>query len=213
MSKTTHRYLIPAQVHLHEIEIQKSRFITRLAHAPTAEDARNFVDALRQQFPDATHHCWAFVAGPPGDSRSVGMSDDGEPSGTAGKPMLTVLMHSEVGEIVAVVTRYFGGQKLGTGGLVRAYTQAVQDALATLPTQEHVITIDVTIEAQYPDHGTIERLLQEWEIDIESTEYTDKVTMHIKVPDDRWEGLRKQIIDRSAGRAHILGTSDSDLNP
>lgn len=209
MSKTTHRYLIPSRVHEHEIEIQRSRFITRLAHIESADESRAFVDAVRREYPDATHHCWAFVAGPPGDSRSIGMSDDGEPSGTAGKPMLSVLMHSEVGEIVAVVTRYFGGQKLGTGGLVRAYTQAVQEALATLPTQEHVITVSVKITLQYPDHSAVERLFQQREIEIESTEYTDVVTLNANVPDDRWDALRTEIVDRSAGRAMILLPEES----
>lgn len=203
----SHRYLTPAATHEHEIDIQRSRFITRIAHAPTAEDARAVLDQARVDYPDATHHCWAFVAGPPGDTRSIGMSDDGEPSGTAGKPMLTVLLHSEIGEIVAVVVRYFGGQKLGTGGLVRAYTQAVQDTLATLPTQEHVVTIAVRVELQYPDHGAVERLFQDAEVEIADIVYTDVVEIHADVPDDRWETLRTRIVDRTAGRA-IIHVSD-----
>lgn len=210
MSETTHRYLIPAAVHESTLEIQRSRFITRIAHAPSAEAAREFVDGLREQYPDATHHCWAFVAGPPGDSRSIGMSDDGEPSGTAGKPMLTVLMHSEVGEIVAVVTRYFGGQKLGTGGLVRAYTQAVQEGLASLPTQEHVVTIAVQITLQYSDHGTVERLFESADVDIADTEYTDTVTIFADVPDDRWPALRTQIVNATAGKAEIHDGLDAE---
>lgn len=206
---STHRYLTPATTHEHEIEIQKSRFITRIAHAPTAEDARAALDQARADYPDATHHCWAFVAGPPGDTRSIGMSDDGEPSGTAGKPMLTVLLHSEIGEIVAIVIRYFGGQKLGTGGLVRAYTHAVQEALATLPTQEHVITIEVGVVLQYADHGGVERLFQEAGVEIADTIYTDVVEIHAEVPDDRWEALRARIVDRTAGRAVIHVSDDA----
>src|SRR5690625_3641612 len=132
------RYPIPARTHRVEQEIQRSRFITTVAHAPTIEEARAFIDSIREEFPDATHNCWAFAAGPPGDTAAIGMSDDGEPHGTAGRPMLTALLHGGVGEIAAVVTRYFGGTKLGTGGLVRAYTSSVQQALESLPTRERV---------------------------------------------------------------------------
>lgn len=203
MTEATRRYLIPAQTHEDEIDIERSRFIGTVGHAPDADTARAFVEDVRQRFPDATHHCWAFVAGPPGDSRVIGMSDDGEPSGTAGKPMLSVLMHSDVGEIVAVVTRYYGGKKLGTGGLVRAYTHAVQQVLSVLPTREHVHTIDVEVELQYADHGGVERLFQESAVDIRETVYTDTVTIYSDVPDDLWDALRARIVDRTAGRAMI----------
>lgn len=203
MSETTRRYLIPSATHEDEIEIERSRFIATLGHAASADEARAFIENVRQRFPDATHHCWAFVAGPPGDSRVIGMSDDGEPSGTAGKPMLSVLMHGEVGEIVAVVTRYYGGKQLGTGGLVRAYTQAVQSPLATLPTREHVHTIAVEIEVQYPDHGGVERLFQESDVEIRDTVYTDTVTVFSDVPDDQWPALREKIINQTAGSANI----------
>ncbi|NLG62975.1 MAG: hypothetical protein GX539_12100, partial [Candidatus Cloacimonetes bacterium] len=100
--------------------VQRSRFIATLAHAPDVESARAFIEEVRAEFPDATHNCWAFVAGPPGSTSHVGFSDAGEPHGTAGRPMLDVLLHSGIGEVAAVVTRYFGGVKLGKGGLVRA---------------------------------------------------------------------------------------------
>src|SRR5690349_3350547 len=132
------RYLVPARVHRVEQEVQKSRFVTTAAPAPTVEEARAFIARVREEFPDATHNCWAYVAGPPGSTAQVGMSDDGEPHGTAGRPMLTVLLHSGVGDICAVVTRYFGGTLLGTGGLVKAYSGGVQLALVDLPTIERV---------------------------------------------------------------------------
>ena len=115
-------YKIPATLHRTEEKIKRSRFIATVAHASTEKDVKTFISMIKKEFPDATHNCWAYVAGPPGDTARVGMSDDGEPHGTAGKPILTVLLHSEIGEIVAVVTRYFGGTKLGKGGLVRAYS-------------------------------------------------------------------------------------------
>src|SRR5262245_29082875 len=135
---TDARYRVPARPVRVEDRIEKSRFIASAARAQSSADARAFVESLRSEMPDATHHCFAFVAGPPGSSNAVGSSDDGEPSGTAGRPMLSVLMNCGVGEIVVVVTRYFGGVKLGKGGLVRAYTGAVQHALRELATVERV---------------------------------------------------------------------------
>ena len=121
-----------------EIIIRRSRFLTHCAHTPGMEAARAFVEQIRTKHADATHNCWAFVAGAPGHSGQVGFSDDGEPHGTAGRPMLQVLLHCGVGEITMVVTRWFGGVKLGTGGLVRAYQDSVRENLATLPLAEKV---------------------------------------------------------------------------
>ena len=123
------RYPIPAGICRVEEEIKRSRFIATLGYTPTREEARAFVDRVRAEFQDASHTCWAFLVGPPGSTVTVGMSDDGEPHGTAGRPMLNVLHHSGVGDLTAVVTRYFGGTKLGKGGLVRAYSGGVQRAL------------------------------------------------------------------------------------
>ncbi|CAE6878617.1 IMPACT family member YigZ [Vibrio sp. B1FLJ16] len=124
-------YLIPAQPAQFEEEIKKSVFITYLAHTPSIEAAKAFVDQIKIKHSDARHNCWGFVAGRPEDSMKWGFSDDGEPSGTAGKPILAQLSGSRVGEITAVVTRYSGGIKLGTGGLVKAYGGGVQQALSS----------------------------------------------------------------------------------
>ncbi|HEX4932653.1 MAG TPA: YigZ family protein, partial [Gemmatimonadaceae bacterium] len=103
------RYPVPAERVRAELVIERSRFICTMGRAETSEAAHAFVKEVQGEFADATHNCWAFVAGAPGSTARIGMSDDGEPHGTAGRPMLTVLMHSGVGEVVAVVTRYFGG--------------------------------------------------------------------------------------------------------
>jgi len=110
---TAGRYHIPAGAVRVEEEIKRSRFITSLAPAPTVEAARALIAAVSAEFADANHNCWAYVVGPPGSTGQIGMSDDGEPHGTAGRPMLNVLLHSGIGDIVAVVTRYFGGTLLG----------------------------------------------------------------------------------------------------
>ncbi len=132
------RYPIPAARARAELVIERSRFVCTVSRAESPDAAHAFIKEMQGEFANATHNCWAFVAGPPGSTARIGMSDDGEPHGTAGRPMLTVLMHSGVGEIAAVVTRYYGGTKLGTGGLVRAYSAAVQEALARLERRERV---------------------------------------------------------------------------
>src|SRR5829696_5035390 len=127
------RYDIPVAHHRVEQSIDRSRFICTIAPADAVDAAQEFVRAMNAEFADATHNCWAYVIGAPGSTDRIGMSDDGEPHGTAGRPMLTVLLHSGVGDVAAVVTRWFGGVKLGTGGLVRAYGGALQQALEMLP--------------------------------------------------------------------------------
>lgn len=119
------RYNVPnlaaGEIHRAEETIHRSRFIVTMARVSSPEEAKAFIDSIRAEHDQATHNCWAYVAGEPGSTAQIGASDDGEPKGTAGRPMLTVLLHCGVGEIAAVVTRYFGGILLGTGGLVRAY--------------------------------------------------------------------------------------------
>lgn len=127
-------YLTPADTHRFETEVKRSRFITTVGNVHDSTDAKRFIGLVRLEFPDASHHCWAMVAGAPDNVHQRDQSDDGEPRGTAGKPMLNVLQHSGLGNIAVVVTRYYGGVKLGTGGLVRAYTHAVSAALKTLET-------------------------------------------------------------------------------
>ena len=131
-------YLIPKSAVVFEEEIKKSRFITYLQHTEGLEQAKAFWAEIKAQHPNARHHCWAAVAGKPTDSQQLGFSDDGEPAGTAGKPMLSALLGSQVGEVSAVVVRYYGGILLGTGGLVRAYGNGVQQALKLLETERKV---------------------------------------------------------------------------
>lgn len=126
--------LAPGEIHRVEDVIRRSRFIATFARASSTEEARDFLERIRAEHAQATHNCWAYVAGEPGSTAQVGASDDGEPKGTAGRPMLTALLHSGVGEVAVVVTRYFGGILLGTGGLVRAYQGSVKLGLETLPT-------------------------------------------------------------------------------
>jgi len=194
-----HGFPVPGRIHRVTETIQRSRFITTLARAPDADAARAFVRGVRDEFDDATHNCWAFVAGPPGSTRSVGMSDDGEPHGTAGRPMLTALLHSGVGEIVAVCTRYYGGVKLGTGGLGRAYSGGVKLALETLPVEELVARARVEVRVGYPHVDGLQRLLDELEAVLAHESYGGEVRYEVLVPEIRLAQFQRRLADLTAG--------------
>ena len=197
------RYPVPARPHRAEEIIRKSRFITALAHAPTPWAAHAFLARIKEEFPDATHHCWAYVAGPPGETASVGMSDDGEPHGTAGRPMLTALLHSGVGEIVAVGTRYYGGTKLGTGGLSRAYSGGVKLALETLPTQEKVERATLRLEVAYESLDPLRRILEEMEGVVQAEDYSEVVRLRVAVPRERVEAFTEGVAGISRGQGVV----------
>jgi uncharacterized YigZ family protein len=203
MSQDTPAYLVPAGVHRVEETIRRSRFITTGGHAPTSEEAHAFVARIREEFPDATHNCWAFVAGPPGDTASMGMSDDGEPHGTAGRPMLQTLLHSDVGEIVVVSTRYFGGTKLGTGGLSRAYGGGAKLLLETLPLVEKVRRTRLLVVVDYETVDPLKRLLEEVGGRLLEEEYTGEVRYRVAVPTGEVEAFRKTLAGLTRGRASV----------
>jgi uncharacterized YigZ family protein len=203
MSDARRRFPVPAANARVEDRVEKSRFIASVARAESAAGARAFVETLRREFPDATHHCFAFVAGPPGSTAAVGSSDDGEPSGTAGRPMLSVLLNSGVGEIVVVVTRYFGGIKLGTGGLVRAYTAAVQHALRELATVERVTWIEARVVISYPQVDAVRRAIERVGGSIADESFAADVTLVARVSDDRRVELERALLDATAGSAQI----------
>ncbi len=197
------RYPIPAGLHRVEEEIDRSRFITTVAYTPTVEAARAFIDQVRAEFADATHNCWAYLAGPPGSTGQVGYSDDGEPHGTAGKPMWTVLQHSGVGDISAVVTRYFGGILLGKGGLVRAYSGGVKLALETLPRAMHVPKADLLVVIDYASVTPVQRLLPEFEARVQDEDYGADVTYRLRLPVDRAPALRQRLVELTNGQVLI----------
>ena len=196
-------YPVPAGLHRVELVIDHSRFIASIARAESPADARRFIDEIRVEFSDATHNCWAYVCGRPGDTAAIGMSDAGEPRGTAGRPMLDVLLHSGIGEIAAVVTRYYGGTKLGTGGLVKAYGGSVQHALATLPTTRHVVRVTALIEAGYADVDVLRRTLAEFDGQLLAEEYGERVRYSAAVPQQLWAAFADALADRTAGRASM----------
>jgi len=198
---STPPFRVPARPHRVEETIKRSRFITTAAHAPDVEAARDFIDSVRQEFPDATHHCWAFVTGPPGDSAHIGMSDDGEPHGTAGRPMLNTLLHGDVGEIVCVCTRFYGGTKLGTGGLSRAYSGGVALMLESLPTRRKVERTAVSLTADYAQADAIRRILEDTDALVDEEIFDAEVHWKLRVAKSGLEQLRQRVADASRGEA------------
>jgi uncharacterized YigZ family protein len=197
------RYLIPGGEHRVEEEILRSRFITSVGYAQTVEEARAFIERMRGEFSDASHNCWAYVVGPPGSTAQVGMSDDGEPHGTAGRPMLTVLLHSGVGDVVAVVTRYFGGTLLGKGGLVKAYSGGVQLALASLPTVERVPKSTLEAVIDYSNVTGVQRMLPDYEAELLGEEYAVDVTYRLLLPTEQVEAFTQALTDLTHGAALV----------
>ena len=199
------RYTVPAARHRVEDEVRRSRFITTITRARTREDAEAFIARVRDEFPDATHNCWAFVAGPPGSTTAIGMSDDGEPHGTAGRPMLETLLHSGVGEVAAVVTRYFGGVKLGKGGLGRAYAGGVAHALETMARAERVERRRLRIACDYAARDPLLRLAHDLDATLEAEDYGVGVTLVFAVPVADVERFRDGVAGLTGGTAIVEG--------
>jgi uncharacterized YigZ family protein len=196
-------YLIPEHPVIFEEEIKKSVFITQIAHTPSIELAKAFVDQVKKQHSSARHNCWGFVAGRPENSMMWGFSDDGEPSGTAGKPILAQLSGSGIGELTAVVTRYSGGIKLGTGGLVKAYGGGVQQALKLIQTIEKKITTQLRLELDYAFVSIAQAELSRFEaVEVES-HYTDKVILIVELEVNHVDALTQSIINKSGAKAMV----------
>lgn len=176
-------YPIPAELTRAEIEIKKSRFIAYARHIETREQGMQWLASIKTQYPDARHHCWAYQIGNPTCASNAGMGDDGEPSGTAGKPILNVLQHKGIGDVMIVVVRYFGGIKLGAGGLTRAYGQAAQAVMEILPVIEQVPTVTFVLECDFALEQQIRHLAGTLSAEIESVDYQSQVHIRVAVPE------------------------------
>ena len=196
-------WLIPAAPVTFVEEIKKSRFITHLAHTDGVEAAKAFVESVRAEHPDARHHCVAWVAGPPNDSQQLGFSDDGEAAGTAGKPMLAQLMGSGVGEMTAVVVRYYGGVLLGTGGLVKAYGGGVSQALAQLTTLRKTPLTEYTLQCEYGQLTGVETLLGQFSGKIVASEYEAFVRLRVALPQSELAAFSTKLADFSRGALQL----------
>lgn len=197
------RYPIPAARLQVEEEIERSRFITTLAPAPDEETAKAFIAELSEIYADANHNCWAYVIGPPGSTARVGMSDDGEPHGTAGRPMLNVLLYSDVGDVVVVVTRYFGGKKLGKGGLARAYSGGVKLALDSLDREEKVEKATLHLTVDYAAVTLLKRMMPEHEVEVLEEAFDQDANFTVQLPIERVEGFEAAVTSLTNGAALI----------
>jgi uncharacterized YigZ family protein len=197
------RVVIPQREARAEIVIDRSRFIACAGPAFSVEEARRFIGAMKREFPDASHHVPAFVIGH-GASVTSHCTDDGEPAGTAGRPVLVVLQGSGLSDAVLVVTRYFGGIKLGTGGLVKAYTQAAQEVLSVLPRAEKVSTFTIMLAFEY---SYIERMRQyaaAHQALIMEEEFGADVTLTLQIREDRFENFSSHVKDLTRGAVEAI---------
>ncbi len=181
-----------------EYEEKKSRFIATVRSVQTEEEAVSFIEEMKKKYWDARHNCSAFCIGSRGELTRC--SDDGEPSGTAGRPMLEVLLGSGVRNIAVVVTRYFGGVLLGTGGLVRAYTQAVKEGLAACEIGIMRQGTELLIEAEYNDIGKVLYLLGNRGVQPTKSEYAEKVRLKVTLAKEETEGFLKELTEGTAAR-------------
>jgi uncharacterized YigZ family protein len=197
-------YLVPSRTQKFEFEIKRSRFITTVGHINSRTEGKPFVLNVKAEHPTASHHCWAYIAGQPNDAHQYDQSDDGEPKGTAGKPMLNVLTHSGLGNTITVVTRYFGGIKLGTGGLVRAYSHSVSEALKQLDTTQQQVTFTLLISFPYTWQGKLDYYLSSQGIAIKSQSFEAKVSYSLAVPISMLELIKTEITDQTQRQVEIV---------
>lgn len=184
-----------------EIIEKKSRFIAQIAPVETEEEAYAFIEKIKKKHYDARHNCFAFSIG--GEMPLLRFSDDGEPQGTAGKPMLDLITNSDIHDICVVVTRYFGGTLLGTGGLVRAYTQAAKEALQVCKIKEMQPLLPVDIRTNYTDMGKVQYLLNLREARILDTVFSDEVLFQVQLPTAEAKAVMKEITEATGARAQM----------
>ena len=184
-----------------EIEVKKSRFIANLKPVKSEEEAAAFIAEIRKKYWDSRHNCTAFTIGRNHDLTRC--SDDGEPAQTAGRPMLDVLLGEDIHDVCVVVTRYFGGTLLGTGGLVRAYSQAVKEGIANSTILEKRRAFRMDVLTDYAGVGKIQYILAQDDITVMDSAYTDKVEFKLLVPAAGYDGLEKKITEGTSGSAKI----------
>ncbi|MFJ2419519.1 YigZ family protein [Streptomyces brevispora] len=201
------QYRTVARAGVHETEINRSRFICALAPAATEQEAQEFVARVRREHPAASHNCFAYVIG--ADASVQKASDDGEPGGTAGVPMLQMLTRREMRYVVAVVTRYYGGVKLGAGGLIRAYGGAVGEALDMVGTLTRQRFRLATVTVDHQRAGRLENELRATGRTVREVRYAEAVTIEIGLPDADVGEFRRWLADATAGEAELeLGGED-----
>ncbi|WP_011959331.1 MULTISPECIES: YigZ family protein [Psychrobacter] len=175
------------------LEIKKSDFITYAYPVHSREKAMFHVEQLRAKYPDARHHCWAYIIGDPNNTTSAGFDDDGEPNGTAGRPILNVLQHKSIGNVIVIVVRYFGGIKLGAGGLTRAYAGSAQAVVDEMTLTTYVPMTQVEIEADFANESQVRYVVEDMGGEIGDVSYSKCVTLTATLPEADVEALKERL--------------------
>ena len=175
------------------LEIKKSEFITYAYPVSTREQAMFHVEQLREQYPDARHWCWAYIIGDPDNTTSAGFDDDGEPNGTAGRPILNVLQHKSIGNVIIIVVRYFGGIKLGAGGLTRAYAGSAQAAVDEMILHPYVPMTQVEILAEFATEAQCRYIVESLNGSIDDVNYSKQVTLTVTIAEQDIERLKERL--------------------
>jgi uncharacterized YigZ family protein len=196
-------YQRPSAISRTQTIVSNSRFTCIIDQACSVTEAREFIAEIRAEMPDASHHVYAFRVGF-GNTVIEGMSDDGEPSGTAGPPLLAVLRGTALGDIVMVVVRYFGGTKLGTGGLVRAYTESAQDGLKNLPTEYNITKKTIGVDIPYSLYEQTKRLIHACEGVIEDEFFEGQVTLILKMPVYNIQSFETNLTELTNGQIGLV---------
>jgi uncharacterized YigZ family protein len=206
--------IIPASQAQAEIRISNSTFIASAGPVFSVEEAKAFIDQIKARYADATHNVPVYIIGHP-PSVIEHSNDDGEPAGTAGRPALSVLRGSGFGDIAIVITRYFGGTKLGTGGLVRAYSEAVRSVLEILPKAEKAATITTEFTVGYPLYEQTQQLVEAFDGNIENQNFEIDVRLRVKFREDAFEKFQQNLIQLTNGqvRASIAESQPDDIFP
>lgn len=197
------RYPVLAARARGETIVERSRFVATADRCDSIEVARAFVAEVERELGPATHHCFAFVVGPPGSLARVGHSDAGEPHGTAGRPMLDVLLGSGIGDVAVVVSRWFGGVKLGTGGLARAYGDAVKRVLESAVVRERIDWIAVRLRFDYDKRKYVDHVHPRFEVEVLDARYAERVEETVRVPREALARARDAWRDAASGRIEI----------
>jgi uncharacterized YigZ family protein len=199
-------YKIAANSIVDETIVSRSRFICFISPCSSHDDAKELLIKCRRLHPQASHHCYAFLTGRPDDSQGYGSSDDGEPSGTAGRPMLSVLQGSGIGELCAIVVRYFGGTKLGTGGLQRAYGGSVRQALLILGTSIKVPMVEKRLTCDYGQINDVLYFIEQAKGEVVQQDFTAQIELLIALPEEQLVNVKQQLQTLSAGLLNLRST-------
>ena len=175
------------------LEIKKSAFIAYAYPVNSREEAMFHVEQLRKQYADARHHCWAYIIGDPDNTTSAGLDDDGEPNGTAGRPILNVLQHKSIGNIIIIVVRYFGGIKLGAGGLTRAYAGSAQAAVDQMTLSTYVPMVQVKILAEFATEAQCRYIVDSLNGSIDNVAYSKQVTLTVTLAEADINNLKESL--------------------